>query len=50
MGSIGLAQSMAVVAGPEETVLKALARRPLGDELVYLLVQVSKMLILPVLS
>jgi len=48
VGSIGLTQSLAVVAGPEETVLSALARRLLGGGPAHLLVQVSTMLILAV--
>ncbi|HLF26810.1 MAG TPA: APC family permease [Anaerolineae bacterium] len=48
VGSIGLTQALAVVAGPEETILSALARRVLGDGLPYLLVQVATMLILMV--
>ena len=47
-GSIGLAQAYGVVAGPEETILSALARRLLGSGPVYLLVQASTMLILAV--
>lgn len=48
VGSIGLTQSLAVVAGPQETILSALARRLLGDGPIYLLIQVSTMLILAV--
>lgn len=47
-GSIGLTQAFAVVAGPNETILSALARRILGGNLPYLLIQVSTMLILAV--
>jgi amino acid transporter len=47
-GSIGLTQYLAVIAGPEETVLSALARRLLGDGPAYLAVQVSTLLILAV--
>jgi len=48
VGSIGLTQSLAVVAGPDETILSALARRLLGDGPAYLLIQFSTMLILTV--
>jgi amino acid transporter len=48
VGSIGLTQSLAVVAAPDETILSALGRRVLGDGAAYLLVQVSTMLILAV--
>jgi len=48
VGSIGLTQYLAVVAGPQETILSALARRLLGNGPVYLLIQASTMLILAV--
>jgi amino acid transporter len=48
VGSLGLIQSMAVVAGQRETILSALSRRLLGSGPTYLLVQVSTMLILAV--
>jgi amino acid transporter len=48
VGSVGLMQFLAVVAGPEETILSALARRLLGNGAAYLLIQVSTMLILAV--
>jgi len=48
VGSIGLAQSLAVVAGPEETILSALARKLLGSGPAYLVVQASTLLILAV--
>jgi amino acid transporter len=48
LGSVGLTQWLGVVAGPEETVLSALARRLVGSGPVYLLVQVSTLLILSV--
>jgi amino acid transporter len=48
LGSIGLTQVLAVVAGPEETILSALARRLLGSGPAYLLIQTSTMLILAV--
>jgi amino acid transporter len=47
-GSIGLTQYLAVVAGPQETILSALARRLLGSGPAYLLLQASTMLILAV--
>jgi amino acid transporter len=48
LGSISLTQDLAVVAGPEETILSALARRLLGSGPAYLLIQASTMLILAV--
>jgi amino acid transporter len=48
VGSIGLTQVLAVVAGPQETILSALARRLLGSGPAYMLIQVSTMLILAV--
>ena len=48
VGSIGLTQVMAVVAGPEETILSALARQLLGGGPAYMLIQVGTMLILAV--
>lgn len=48
LGSIALTQGLAVIAGSEETVLSALARRLLGDGPAFLLIQVSTMLILAV--
>jgi amino acid transporter len=48
LGSIGLTQSLAVVAGPQETILSALARRILGHNSMYFVIQVSTMLILTV--
>jgi amino acid transporter len=48
LGSIGLTQFMGVIAGPNETILSALARRLLGNGPLYLLVQISTMLILAV--
>jgi amino acid transporter len=48
VGSIGLTQSLAVIAGPDETILSALARRLLGDGPAHLLVQLCTMLILAV--
>jgi amino acid transporter len=48
VGSIGLTQVLAVVAGPQETILSALARRLLGSGPAYLLIQASTMLILAV--
>jgi amino acid transporter len=48
VGSIGLTQFLAVVAGPEETILSALARQLLGSGPAYLLIQASTLLILAV--
>ncbi len=48
VGSMGLTQYFAVVAGPQETVLSALARRLLGNGILYYLVQASTLLILAV--
>ena len=48
VGSIALTQLLAVVAGSEETILSALARRVLGSGPVYVFVQVATMLILAV--
>ena len=46
VGSLGLTQYLAVVAGPEETILSALARQLLGSGPAYLLIQASTLLIL----
>ncbi len=48
LGSIGLMQYLGVVAGPEETILSALARRILGTSLPYYVVQIATLLILAV--
>jgi amino acid transporter len=48
VGSIGLTQYLGVIAGPQETILSALARRLLGNGAVYYLIQISTMLILAV--
>jgi len=48
VGSIGLTQYLAVVAGPDQTILSALARRLLGDGVPYLFIQITTMLILAV--
>jgi amino acid transporter len=48
VGSIGLTQILAVVAGPQETILSALTRRLLGKGPVYLVIQASTLLILAV--
>jgi amino acid transporter len=48
VGSIGLTQHLAVIAGPNETILSALSRRVLGSGPLYLLIQISTMLILAV--
>ncbi len=48
VGSIGLTQFLGVQAGPNETILSALARRILGSGTGYLLIQFSTLLILAV--
>ncbi len=48
LGSIGLTQFLGVVAGPQETILSALARQILGNGFGYLLIQTSTLLILAV--
>jgi hypothetical protein len=48
LGSIGLTQYLAVVAGPNETILSALARRVLGHGPLYFIIQTSTLLILTV--
>jgi amino acid transporter len=48
IGSIGLTQYLGVIAGQDETILSALARRILGSGFLYFLVQISTMLILTV--
>jgi amino acid transporter len=48
VGSIGLTQFLGVTAGPQETILSALARRLLGNGVAYYFIQVSTMLILAV--
>jgi amino acid transporter len=46
LGSIRLTQVLGIVAGPEETILSALARHLLGSGPAYLLIQASTMVIL----
>jgi amino acid transporter len=48
LGSIGLTQSLAVIAEPHETILSALARRVLGPGTLYLVIQLATLLILTV--
>ncbi len=48
LGSIGLTQYFGVVASAEETILSALARRVLGANVLYVLVQVATLAILVV--
>ncbi len=48
VGSITLTQALGVVAGPDETILSALARRLLGSGPLYILIQAGTMLILAV--
>jgi amino acid transporter len=48
LGTTGLTQHFAIVAGPEETILSALTRHILGSGPLYLIVQASKLLVLMV--
>jgi amino acid transporter len=48
LGSIGLTQFLGIVAGPQETILSALASRLLGRGPIYILIQITTMLILAV--
>jgi amino acid transporter len=48
LGSLGLTQFLGVVAGPQETILSALAHRILGNGFAYFLIQTSTLLILSV--
>jgi amino acid transporter len=48
LGSIALTQFLGVVAGPQETILSALARRIFGGGPLYFLIQVTTMLVLTV--
>ncbi|HSJ59161.1 MAG TPA: APC family permease [Anaerolineae bacterium] len=48
LGSSGLIQGLAIVAGPQETILSALGRRLLGSGFLYLLVQAGVVLVLAV--
>lgn len=48
LGSIGLTQFLAVIAGPHETILSALARRILGTGPFYIVIQLTTLLILTV--
>ncbi len=48
LGSIGLTQLLGVVAGPQETILSALARRLLGSGFLYLVIQLATLMILAV--
>ncbi len=48
LGSVGLTQFLAVVAGPQETILSALARILLGSGPAYWIIQASTMLVLAV--
>ena len=48
LGSIGLTQYLGVIAGPQETILSALARKLLGTGPAYLLIQFSTTAILAV--
>ena len=48
LGSVGLTQALGVVAGPQETILSALARRLVGNGPTYFIIQASTMIILTV--
>ncbi len=48
IGSIGLTQFLGIIAGPDETILSALARHLLGSGPAYVLIQFSTLLILAV--
>ncbi len=48
IGSIGLTQFFGIIAGPQETILSALARHLLGSGPAYIVIQVSTLLILAV--
>lgn len=48
LGSIGLIQYLAIIAGPQETILSALARYLLGSGPAYLIIQASTTIILTV--
>lgn len=48
LGTIGLTQYLAIIAGSEETILSALARRLFGNSPIYLLVQLATLLVLVV--
>jgi amino acid transporter len=48
LGSIGLIQTLAIVAGPQETILSALAHRLLGSGPAYLIIQSSTLIMLTV--
>jgi len=48
VGSVGLTHYLGVTAGPDETVLSALARKLLGNGAAYFVIQFSTMLILVV--
>ncbi|HUK50462.1 MAG TPA: APC family permease [Terriglobales bacterium] len=48
LGSIGLIQTLSVVAGPQETVLSALAHRLLGTGPAYLIIQAGTLIMLTV--
>ena len=48
VGSIGLTHTLAAVAGPDETILSALARRVLGGGIGYYVIQIATLAILVV--
>jgi len=47
-GSVGLIQSFQVIAGEQETILSALARKLVGNGAIYYLIQISTLLVLAV--
>ncbi len=48
IGTVGLTEYLGIVAGPEETILSALARRLFGSGPIYFLIQVATLLVLVV--
>ena len=48
VGSIGLTQFLGIIAGPQETILSALARQLLGSNWAYLIIQLATMMVLAV--
>jgi amino acid transporter len=48
LGSIALTQFLGVIPGPNETILSALARRLVGSGPLYILIQISTLLVLAV--
>lgn len=48
LGSVGLTQVLGIVAGPQETILSALARYLLGNGLTYLIIQAVTLVMLTI--